>query len=121
MQDGNRILEMMGRTYPERASLDELCSRTGFGTGRTRRAVVALLDWGLVDVRPPSGSCLPHLTEAGMAVAFGLAPAATAGVTLAALEKATVRALIEQRTRRFDGLDRRSRAAVDDEFEQATR
>ena len=121
MQDANRILEMMGRTYPERPTLDELCSQTGFDTGRTRRAVVALLHCGLVDVRPPSGSGLPHLTEAGMAVAFGLAPVATAGLTLAALEKATVRALNEQRTRRFAGLDRRSPAAVDDGFAQVRR
>ena len=121
MQDENRILQMMGRTYPERPSLDELCSQTGFDTSRTRRAVVALLHRGLVDVGPPSRSALPQLTEAGMAVAFGLAPAASAGLTLAALEKATVRALNEQRTRRFDRLDRTGQAAVADEFEPATR
>lgn len=99
MQDGTEILKVMGSTYPDSSSLVEVGRQTAFGGTRMRRAVADLVRGGFIEVRPSSRKGLPRLTEAGMAVAFGLACADAARDKIAALERATLCALDEQRTR----------------------
>ena len=108
MRDGTEILKVIGSTYPDSPSLVEISRQTAFGGTRIRRAVADLVRGGFIEVRPSSRKGLPRLTETGMAVAFGLARAGAARDKIAALERATLRALDEQRTRGIAALRRRT-------------
>jgi hypothetical protein len=76
MGDWTKILEAMGRMYPGVVDLAAACRRCG-DAERMRRAVGQLMERGFVDARLTrrGGLSSPELrlTEAGMAVAFGLA------------------------------------------------
>src|SRR5690349_4797777 len=75
MGDWTRILQAFGKMYPEYVDLSEACRHSG-DAERMRRAVGQLMERGFVDARLTrrGGLSSPelHLTEAGMAVAFGL-------------------------------------------------
>ena len=78
IQDTTRLLQRMGRTYPDRVRIDELLEHVGLDGVRAVRAVRGLFEGGLITahgsvcVGGMPGSEL-RLTEPGMAVAFGLA------------------------------------------------
>ncbi len=98
-----RILRAMGRTYPDPIDLDAVCRHTGLDDAKVRRELWGLVDHGYVEVQgSPSWAGLPwsvsRLTEAGMAVAFGLAGVEDdARGAIASLEAATLRELDGQR------------------------
>jgi hypothetical protein len=102
----SRILQAMGRTYPEPIDLDAVCRHTGLSDAKVRRELWGLIDHGYVEVQgSPSWAGLPwsapRLTEAGLAVAFGLAsvdddPLGIIGL----LEEAALRELERLRRRR---------------------
>ena len=102
----SRILQAMGRTYPEPIDLDAVCQHSGLSNGKVRCELWGLVDYGYVEVRgSPSWAglpwSLPRLTEAGLAVAFGLAsveddPLGVIGL----LEAATLRELERLKKRR---------------------
>jgi predicted ArsR family transcriptional regulator len=93
----------MGRTYPDPIDLDAVCRHTGLEDAKVRRELWGLVDQGYVEVQgSPSWAGLPwsvsRLTEAGMAVAFGLASVeGDARGAIALLEAATLRELDRQR------------------------
>ena len=101
-----RILQAMGRTYPNPIDLDAVSRHTALDGANVRRELWGLVDHGYVDVQgSPSWAGLPwsvsRLTEAGMAVAFGLASVEDdACGAIALLESATLRELDRQRKRR---------------------
>jgi hypothetical protein len=74
--DWTRILQAIGTKYPSGLDLAEASRHCG-DAERMRRAVEQLTERGFVDARltPRGGLSSPelHLTEAGMAVAFGVA------------------------------------------------
>ena len=74
--DWTRILQAIAKTYPGGLDLADASRHCG-DAERTRRAVAQLTERGLVAARPTSragrSSAELHLTEAGMAVAFGVA------------------------------------------------
>lgn len=93
------ILLAMGKTYPDQIDLDAVSRQTRLDGPQVRAALWELVDRGLVDV-PGSPSwaglpwSVPRLSEAGMAVAFGLAAADDdAGEVIDRLEAATLRQL----------------------------
>ncbi|MGH8795837.1 MAG: hypothetical protein ACREXI_02165 [Caldimonas sp.] len=102
------ILQAMGGTYPEPIDLDAVCRHTGIDDAKVRRALWGLVDHGYVEIRgSPSWAGLPwsvsRLTEAGMAVAFGLASIEDdARGVIGLLEAASLRELDRQRKRRPD-------------------
>jgi len=78
IQDTTKLLQGMGRTYPDRVQIDELLEHIGLDGVRAVRAVRGLFEGGLVTahgsvcVGGMPGSEL-RLTEPGMVIAFGLA------------------------------------------------
>jgi hypothetical protein len=104
--DWTRILQAIGKMYPGYVDLAEACRHCG-DAERMRRAVGQLLERGFVDARltPRGGLSSPelHLTEAGMAVAFGVACVEEdARQAIAARERSLLRDLDRVRARRLD-------------------
>ncbi|MEO8524450.1 MAG: hypothetical protein ABI460_07005 [Caldimonas sp.] len=77
IQDTTKLLQRMGRTYPDRARTDEVSREIGIEGVRALRAVRGLIEGGLVTtLGSPCVDGMPGLelmlTEPGMMVAFGL-------------------------------------------------
>lgn len=105
IQDTTRLLQGMGRTYPDRVRTDEISRHIGFEGVRAIRAVRGLFEGGLITalgtpcVDGMLGSEL-MLTEPGMVVAFGLACVEDdPRGAIAALESETLRQLHRVSTR----------------------
>lgn len=102
----SRILQAMGRTYPEPIDLDAVSRHTGLSDAKVRRELWGLVDHGYVEVQgSPSWVGLPwsvpRLTEAGLVVAFGLASVEDDALgVIGLLEVATLRELDRLRKRR---------------------
>ncbi len=106
IQDTTRLLQGMGRTYPDPVRTDELSRHLGFEGVRAVRAVRGLFEGGLIT--PRGLACVEGmpgselvLTESGMAVALGLADVEddTRGA-IAALEAQALRQLHRYRESR---------------------
>jgi hypothetical protein len=98
--------------YPGCVDLAEAC-RHGGDAERMRRAVGQLMERGFVETRRTTRGGLSspelHLTEAGMAVAFGLASVdEDACQAIAARERSLLRDLDRLRARRLDVLGART-------------
>jgi hypothetical protein len=101
MGDWRKVLEAIAKMYPDPVDLAEACRHSGEAE-RMRRAVSHLVGRGLVDASwsPHRGSPELRLTEAGMAVAFGLACAEEdAHEAIAAREEKVLRDLDSARAR----------------------
>ena len=103
IQDTTRLLQEMGRTYPDRVETDELLGHIGLDGVRALQAIRGLFEGGLITSHGSAciggmpGSEL-RLTEPGMAVAFGLACVeADPRGAIAALEEQTLRQLHRHR------------------------
>ena len=103
IQDTARLLQGMGKIYPDRVRTDELLGHVGLDGVRAVRAIRGLFDGGLITVETPAclgeipGSEL-RLTEPGMVVAFGLARVEDdPRGAIAALEQQTLRQLQRRR------------------------
>lgn len=106
IQDTTRLLQGMGRTYPDRVQIDELSANIGLDGVRAVRAVRGLFEGGLITAHgSPCVDGLPGsellLTEPGMVVAFGLACVeGDPGGAIEALESETLRQLYRHRESR---------------------
>lgn len=106
IQDTTRLLQGMGRTYPDRVRADEISRHMGIEGVRAVRAVRGLFEGGLVTAHgsPCAEGMLASeltLTEPGMMVAFGLACVEDdPRGAIAALEAETLRQLHRHRESR---------------------
>jgi len=106
IQDSTRLLQGMGREYPDRVPIDELLGNIGIEGARAVQAVRGLFEGGLITAYgSPCVEGLPGsellLTEPGMVVAFGLACVEDdPRGALAALEAETLRQLHRHRESR---------------------
>ncbi len=103
IQDTMRLLQRIGRTYPDGVRTDEASRHIGFDGVRAVRAVRGLIEGGLITAHgSPCVDGMPGsklmLTEPGMVVAFGLVciEADPLGA-IAALEAETLRQLHRRR------------------------
>ena len=111
IQDTTRLLQQMGRSYPDRVLRDEISGHLGFESVRAACAVRGLLEGGLITAQ--GSPCLEGvqgsklmLTEPGMAIAFGLVCIeADPRDALMALEAQTLRQLDRHRERRRAALE----------------
>jgi hypothetical protein len=108
MGDWTRILQAIGTMYPGSVDLAQACRHCG-DAERMRRAVGHLMERGFVDARltPRGGLSSPELrlTEAGMAVAFGVASIEEDSCeAIASRERNLLRDLDRLRARRLDAL-----------------
>ena len=114
MSDWTRILQAIGRMYPGDADLSAACRHCG-DAECIRRAVAQLLERGFVDAcLAPRGTLSSpelHLTEAGMAVAFGVACAdEDVRQAIAARERRLLHDLDRARSSRLEDLAVRAEA-----------
>ncbi|HTJ05093.1 MAG TPA: hypothetical protein VL624_07090 [Caldimonas sp.] len=108
MGNGTTILQAIGRMYPGCLDLDQACRHCG-DAERMCRTVEQLRERGFVAARPLSSDGLSahelRLTEAGMAVAFGLACIEEdASAAIAARERRLLRELDRVRASRLGAL-----------------
>lgn len=109
MQDTTRLLQGMGRTYPDGVRADEISRHIGIDGLRAVRAVRGLFEGGLITAHgtPCVEGMLESefmLTEPGMVVAFGLVSIeGDPRGAIAALEAHTLRQLHRSRERSMSG------------------
>lgn len=106
IQDTTRLLQRMGRSYPDRLRSNEISRHLEFESVRAVRAVRGLFEGGLITAQgSPCVEGMPGaelmLTEPGMAVAFDLAGVeADPREAIRALEAKTLSQLHRHRERR---------------------